>query len=180
MRHVFYVVLAGGCALSSVLGCHVAADDGLAVASQAITAAGCADGQREGFTDVAAFPGIAGCSGAWTIPSIHTVDPGTAPACPGLATVDTTVPACGRAAGDDGDNPSGTNCNVADLCAIGWHVCTGADDVAGSSPSGCSGATADDDPPLFFATRQTSNGCGQCATGASADASCDSASCVAG
>ena len=180
MRHVFFAVLVGGSALSSVLGCHIPADESLAAATQAISTAGCADGQREGFTDVTAYPRIAGCSGAWTMPGIHTQDPGTAPACPGLSTADTTVPACGRAAGDDGDNPSGVNCNVADLCAAGWHVCTGADDVNRSSPSGCSGATEQEDVPLFFATRQTSNGCGQCATGSSTDASCDSASCVAG
>ena len=172
MRHVFIALFAGGCALSGMLGCHVPDDDSLSVATTAISAAGCADGQREGFTDVTAHPDIAGCSGAWTVPSIHTHNPGTAPACPGLSTVDTTVPACARGAGDDGANPSGEDCNVADLCAEGWHVCTGADDVDRSSPSGCSGATDDDDAPLFFATRQTSNGCGQCATGSSTDASC--------
>lgn len=149
-------------------------------ATRALSAVGCADGQREGFTDLGASPNVAGCSGAWTIPSIHTEAPGTAPSCPGLPVADTTSPACSRGAGDDGANPLGTGCNVADLCAAGWHVCSGADDVAASSASGCAGATRAGDPPLFFASRQTSTGCGQCATGASTDPSCNSASCAAG
>jgi len=145
--------------------------------SRAISVAGCADGQREGFTDLAAYPNIAGCSGAWTIAGIHTDAPGTASACPGT---DTTAPACDRNAGDDSMNSLGTGCNVADLCAQGWHVCTGAGDVARSSETGCAGATGSDDPPLFFATRQSSTGCGVCATGTSTDASCDSSSCAPG
>jgi hypothetical protein len=146
----------------------------------ALSAVGCADGQREGFTDVGTYPNIAGCSGAWTIAGIHTDDPGIAPACPGLATTDTTVPACDRNAGDDSTNPLGTGCNVADLCAQGWHVCTGAADVARSSPTGCDGAAGSDDPSVFFATRQSSTGCGECATGTSTDPSCDSSACAIG
>jgi hypothetical protein len=148
--------------------------------TSALSSIGCADGQREGFTDLNAFPNIAGCSGGWTVAGIHTDAPGTAPACPGLATTDTTTPACARSAGDDSANPLGSGCDVADLCAQGWHVCTGAADVAASSATGCVGATGSDDPPLFFATRQSSTGCGQCATGASTDAACDSSSCTAG
>jgi hypothetical protein len=146
----------------------------------ALSAVGCADGEREGFTDLGTYPNIAGCSGGWSIAGIHTDAPGTAPACPGLTTTDTTTPACGRNAGDDSTNPQGTGCNVADLCAQGWHVCTGADDVARSSPTGCAGATGSDDPPVLFATRQSSTGCGECATGTSTDATCDSSSCTAG
>jgi hypothetical protein len=179
MRHLFPAVLAGGCGIWGVLGCSAATDQSLA-ANLTISVTGCADGQREGFKDVTAYPHIAGCSGAWTIPGIDGQDPGTAPACPGLPTANTTVPACARGAGDDGANPAGASCNVADLCGVGWHVCTGAADVEQSSPTGCSGATDADDVPLFFATRQSSNGCGQCATGASTDASCDSAACTAG
>ena len=149
-------------------------------ATRALSAVGCADGQREGFTDLGAYPDVAGCSGAWTIPSIHTEAPAAAPACPGLATTDTTVAACGHGAGDDGANPLGAGCNVADLCAPGWHVCASADEVAASSSTGCSGATGPNTPPLFFATRQTGTGCGRCATGTSTAASCTSSTCAAG
>ncbi len=141
---------------------------------------GCADGEREGFRDRAAYPNIAGCSGGFAIPGIHTVDPGTAPACPSIATSDTAVPACGRAAGDDSANPSGAGCNVADLCAPGWHVCASADDVTENAPNGCEGATDSGDPPLFFASRQTSNGCARCATGTATASYCDSRSCRPG
>jgi hypothetical protein len=176
MRHVFFAVV-GGCALASLLSCHVTDSESVA-ARQTISPIGCADGQREGFTDVTAYPHIAGCSGAWTIPGIHTHDPGTAPACPGLSTEDTTIPACARSAGDDASNSLGEGCNVADLCADGWHVCTGAADVDLSSASGCDGATDVEGSALFFATRQTSNGCGRCATGSITDALCDSETCI--
>lgn len=175
MRHVIARLLIGFVALCAA-ACGVR-ESSIALA---LSAVGCADGQREGFTDLAMYPDIAGCDGAWTIPGIHTDAPGTAPACPGVAATDTTVPACGRSTGDDSANPLGTGCNVADLCAVGWHVCTGAADVARSSPTGCAGATGSDDGPLFFATRQSSTGCGQCATGTRTDAACDSASCTPG
>jgi hypothetical protein len=62
---------------------------------------GCADGQREGFADVAKHPRIAGCFGEWD---------GTK----GLRDKPT-----GKACGDDGEK-----CAVpADLCSPGWHVC---------------------------------------------------------
>lgn len=64
--------------------------------------AGCADGTREGFTGRTLHPDIAGCSGAWDVPGIHTENPGEAPACPGLATYETRVPRCDRGAGNDG------------------------------------------------------------------------------
>jgi hypothetical protein len=168
--------------LGSVIA-HTAAcefRDRQAALSSALTAIGCADGQREGFTNLDAYPDIAGCSGGWSIPGIHTAAPVTAPACPGVAPADTTVPACNRNAGNDSANPAGIGCNAADLCAVGWHVCTGAADVAGSSASGCAGATNPEDPALFFATRQSGTGCGECATGTRSDAACDSASCAAG
>jgi hypothetical protein len=164
-------MLAGG-------ACDLRDDE--AVASYALSAIGCADGQREGFTDLSAYPNIAGCSGAWTIAGLHTHAPGVPPACPGLSVADTTTPACDRAAGDDGACSTGTGCNVADLCAPGWHVCAGADEVAASSTTGCAGATGNDDPLLFFASRQSSTGCGECATGTSTDPSCTAASCAAG
>src|SRR5262252_1849902 len=67
-------------------------------------ATGCADGTREG---LATYSSIAACAGAWTVPGVI----GDAP------------PACARQAGNDGSNAAGTGCNVADLCATGWHVC---------------------------------------------------------
>jgi hypothetical protein len=141
---------------------------------------GCADASREGFVDLTAYPQIAGCSGGWSIPGVMLQNPGTAPACPGLPTFDTVTPACGRGAGNDGANPQGVGCNVADLCEAGWHVCSGAADVAQHSPSGCDGATQPTDPPVFFTTRQTSNGGYRCATGVATSPDCNSSSCRAG
>ncbi len=141
---------------------------------------GCADGQREGFVDGKAFPDIAGCSGGWTIPGVMAFNPGTAPACPTIPTYDTVDPACNRQGGNNGPNPNGVGCNVADLCQAGWHVCTGAADVASHSLSGCNGATEGGDPPMFFVTRQSSNGCGDCATGTRTDPDCNSAACTLG
>jgi hypothetical protein len=140
---------------------------------------GCSDGEREGFTDATRYPDIAGCSGAWTVPGIHTTNPGTAPAC-GVRTHDTQIPSCARSAGDDGATPTGQGCSVADLCAAGWHVCNGAADVAVHSPDGCAGVVSAGDPPMFFATRQSSNGCGVCATGTRIGDDCNSVSCTPG
>ena len=141
---------------------------------------GCADGEREGFVDVKQFTSIAGCSGGWSIPGVMAFNPGVAPTCPSFATHDTVIPACNRGGGDDGSNPNGTGCAVADLCEAGWHVCTGAADVTSHVPSGCKGATTANDPPLFFVTRQSSNGCGDCATGTRTSPDCNSKSCTTG
>jgi hypothetical protein len=111
---------------------------------------GCSDGSREGFVDLTTFPDIAGCSGGFELPGLLTT---LAPACEGLA-------------GNDSENPAGTACNAADLCAAGWHICATSSDVESSSPSGCTGATVDGDPDLFFATRQSGNGNGDCNSGA--------------
>jgi len=141
---------------------------------------GCADGDREGFVDIAAFPDIAGCSGGWSVPGVMLQNPGRAPECPSLPTFDTVSPACGRMAGNDGPNPDGRGCNVADLCANRWHVCTGAADVESHSPSGCAGATRAGDPPLFFTSRQSTNGCYVCATGTTSGPECNSMTCATG
>jgi hypothetical protein len=142
---------------------------------------GCADGQREGFVDTTAYPDIAGCSGAWTIPGVSLFAPAAAPACPGLTPQDTRHPACDRDAGDDSrDNADGIGCNVADLCAPGWHVCLDANEVESASGAGCMGATRPTDPALLFVTRQSSNGCGVCATGTRTTPDCDSLACTAG
>ena len=102
------------------------------------------------------------------------------PQCPSVVATDTTIPRCNHVAGDDSSNPSGTGCDVEDLCEPGFHVCTSSADVAKHSPSGCDGATLSGDPPLFFVTRQSSNGCGMCATGTSTGPQCDSKSCTTG
>jgi hypothetical protein len=149
-------------------------------ADVSLNRSGCADGDREGFVEVVSYPDIAGCSGGWSVPGVMWQNPGTAPACPSLATYDTTDPACGRRAGNDGANPDGNGCNVADLCESGWHVCTSAADITAHSPSGCGGATQPNDPPLFFASRQSSNGCEQCATGSRTGSDCNSVSCTGG
>ncbi|MFO0608758.1 MAG: hypothetical protein U0324_36665 [Polyangiales bacterium] len=142
---------------------------------------GCADGTREGFRDAKVFPDVAGCSGAWSVPGVIDAPAGEAPACPGLgASASTLHPACGRRAGNTGALPRGQGCNVSDLCAAGWHVCATADDVARHAPRGCDGATRPGDPPLFFAARQSSNGCVRCALGDRAGADCDAAACTEG
>jgi hypothetical protein len=113
---------------------------------------GCADGRREAFLDRMRYPDIAGCSGGFQIA--------------GLA--HPTSPTCGRAAGNNGPNPSGVGCTASDLCAAGWHVCVSAGDVARHSPDGCAGAR-DAPPQAFYASRQTGPGCLQCATGTAPD-----------
>src|SRR5262249_50246185 len=109
------------------------------------------------------YPGIAGCSGGWSVPGVLT----------------TLAPTCGLVAGNGSPNPGGVGCSVADLCSPGFHVCTGPADVLAHSKTGCGGAA--NGPGLFFATRQSSNGCGVCAQGANMDPMvCDGASCMAG
>jgi hypothetical protein len=146
-------------------------------ASSNAPATGCADGTREGFVSLNAFPNIAGCSGGWSVPGVMATNPGTAPSCPTITTHDTVTPACGRMGGNAGLNPNGTGCDVADLCAAGWHVCNTAQDISSHSPNGCIGATSSDSP-LFFVSRQSSTGCGECATGSIAG--CTASSCTAG
>ena len=103
---------------------------------------GCSDGEREGFIDETTYPNIAACSGGWSVPGTRS----------------TLSPACNRVSGDDSTNQAGTGCNVADLCASGWHVCADKEDVAASSPTGCSGSA---DPnarnEVLFITRQRSH-----------------------
>jgi hypothetical protein len=141
---------------------------------------GCADGQREGFVDDEKFPDIAGCSGGFSIGGVMPFAPKSIAQCPSIVATDTTVARCNHAAGDDSSNPNGLGCDVEDLCEPGFHVCTSSADVAKHSPSGCDGATSNGDPPLFFVTRQSSNGCAICATGTSTGPQCDSKSCTGG
>lgn len=68
---------------------------------------GCSDATREGFPDLVAFPALAACAGAWSIPGLRPDPPVS----------------CNRAGGDDGARPAGVGCSANDLCATGWHVC---------------------------------------------------------
>lgn len=105
---------------------------------------GCADGEREGFLDRIRHARIAGCSGGFSVPGLLVESPSR----------------CSRAGGDDGSNPNGIGCSATDLCAEGWHVCRGADEVMTVSPGGCDGVAGGE--PAFFATRQSGPGCGIC------------------
>jgi hypothetical protein len=87
---------------------------------------GCADGSREGFANLASWPGIAGCAGGFRVR--------------GLAAGAEAEPRCGRQAGNTGANPAGIGCAAQDLCAPGWQICADAGDVARHSPTGCAGA----------------------------------------
>lgn len=104
---------------------------------------GCADGEREGFLNQNDYPQIAACAGAWSKPGI---------------TPDSVVPTCNRQGGDDGPQKDGGDCSAPDLCAAGWHVCNGWQELAAKSPTGCGDATPPDAKPksLFFAIRQPS------------------------
>ena len=105
---------------------------------------GCADGTREGFTDLSSALRIAGCGGAWTIGGIK-----PAPA-----------PACGRRAGNTGANLLGTDCTPSDLCAAGWHLCIDRFEVLQRAPGQtCAGISAEN---AFFATSQSGPGGGMC------------------
>jgi hypothetical protein len=106
---------------------------------------GCSDGTREGYVDRVKYPKIAACEGGWDEP--------------GLASYASRNPQCNRRAGNDGDNPGGKDCSVADLCASGWVVCETAHAVAIAAPAGCGDAIAPyGDKPVFFLTRQRGTG----------------------
>jgi hypothetical protein len=107
---------------------------------------GCSDGTAEALIPTTGF---AACAGAWSIPGVVTE----------------TEPACARAAGNDGNRSSGEGCNVADLCAAGWHVCRDTSDV---SLHGGDAACQDLGPPspdgtdaFIYLTRQRGGGDGE-------------------
>jgi len=114
--------------------------------------AGCSDGTREGYLDTGIYPLIAGCTGAWDIPGIHTEEP-----------------SCDRKAGNTGANQPGSGCNVTDLCAEGWHVCLGKMDVLNRSSKGCEEIMDGAPGPAFFLTRTSSTGAFNCAPDAIGD-----------
>lgn len=123
-------------------------------------ATGCSDRTREGFVDEARYPRIAACAGGFQVPGVLS-----------------TTPTCARAAGNDGARPQGSGCSAADLCAFGFHVCASEAEVAALAPAGCADATPE--PNQFFATGQSSTGCGICALGTSTDPTvCTGCSCA--
>ena len=71
--------------------------------------------------------------------------------------------ACGNTSGNDSDNPNGVGCNVADLCAEGWHVCLGKSDVQAHNPDGCEGIMDGAKGGQFFLARTSSTGAFNCA-----------------
>ena len=107
---------------------------------------GCSDGTREGFITGGAFGLIAGCAGGWDVPGIHH-----------------TAWSCEGNSGNDSDNPTGAGCNVSDLCAEGWHVCLGKNDVQAHNPDGCEGILDGAQEGQFFLARTSSTGAFNCA-----------------
>lgn len=118
--------------------------------------AGCADGSREGFKNIASYPQIAACVGGWSIP--------------GVATPASFSRACNAQSGNDGEIEG---CTVADTCAVGWHVCKSAAEVRyktrneaeelavhGTSNTGCD--AVNDFETGFFVTRQSGSGYAIC------------------
>jgi len=115
-----------------------------------VSSSGCSDGTREAFTNTQTHPNIAGCVGGWSVAGVLTPK----------------APACGRVSGNSSINPNGTGCAAEDLCAVGWHICASAAEVALKSSTGCTGAVGGG-RTLFFTTRQSGPGTGNCAaTGA--------------
>ena len=138
------------CALASALGLVACSSSDLEPTRRGeqasiINPEGCADGTREGFVSLVQYPLVAACAGAWSLPGIAV-----------------TTPACGRAAGNSGQNALGTGCQAADLCAAGWHICKTPADFGAASPTGCTGAFATAESPSFFASAQSGHGFAQC------------------
>ena len=111
--------------------------------------AGCSDDTRELFIDLDGEPNIAGCEGGFSVP--------------GVTTFESLQLLCNREAGNNSENANGEGCSVADLCALGWHVCEGKKDVAESltKTTACP-PTAE---PTFWITRQATDGSKQCVLG---------------
>jgi hypothetical protein len=130
-----------------------------------ISEIGCADGQREAFTEMARFPNIAACSGGWTLQGIF-----PAPSRSGVA-------ACTNVGDDHTTNPNGMGCSSADLCAQGWHICRGGE-VLPRAPMGCA-STSFYPPGTFYAAAVSGTGCGVCALLSGTLATgCNSSNCV--
>jgi hypothetical protein len=91
---------------------------------------------------------IAACAGGFSVP--------------GVTTPESMQPQCGRISGNDSANPTGDGCSVEDLCAEGWHVCKGAEDVAQHAAAGACDPSAAI-TPVFWLTRQVQDEVAQCA-----------------
>ncbi|MFO0760117.1 MAG: hypothetical protein U0359_26785 [Byssovorax sp.] len=141
----------GGSAGGSTSGAGGAGTGGAGTGGGSDVQVGCADGTREGFGDLVKFKTIAACDGAWDQPGIF-----NRPAM------------CGRKAGNTGQNADGVGCTVTDLCAEGWHVCFGRDDVLFRNPAGCEGVMNGAVSPVFFTTQMSSTGAFECSTQADA------------
>jgi hypothetical protein len=91
------------------------------------SAAGCADGTREAFTDRTKYPDIAGCAASWPLNSMRAPKTGQA---------------CGGALG----------CSVpADACGTGWHVCAAPPYGSGDIAAKVSADDCDAQPGSFAA-----------------------------
>lgn len=104
---------------------------------------GCSDGTREAFTDPG-YVNVAGCAGGWSVP--------------GVLSTESMAPVCNRNSGNSSANPTGAGCSVADLCAVGWHVCQSSAEFLTKSPSGCATIAANE----LYVTRQSEDN-GLCA-----------------
>lgn len=114
---------------------------------------GCADGEREWFTNRTTHPLIAGCSGSF---SRFGVKKDTS-----LVNHETT---CTNFGGDDGPFPNGGDCSASDLCAEGWHLCSDSVEVRALSGTGDCDVESNSelDEELFFATGQSTDGSRRC------------------
>lgn len=117
---------------------------------------GCADGEREGFTDPRQYPCIAACQTKWTVPGV----------------IGKTA-TCQRQAGDDiTSQPDG--CSVEDACAPGWHVCRSQAEVnyAFRREGTCRDAGAG-----FYLSQVSGPGCGICAVEGGENTECTGGNC---
>jgi hypothetical protein len=121
---------------------------------------GCADGTREGFHDVATFPHVAACAGAFLVGGLRVPDQRT----------------CSSEGGNNGTHAGGQGCSAGDLCALGWHVCKNGDDfVASGTNVTCAAAVASAalSETTFYASAQPSHGTGICDSSAADDGGTD-------
>lgn len=105
-------------------------------------AVGCADGTREGFTDLDVFPAIASCAADWPILDLRRRGSGYA---------------CGNDIGGDCRAPR-------DACAPGWHICmvTGDPEDLRGKVSGEACASADGGNGRFAVASDYDDGDGSC------------------
>ncbi len=114
------------------------------------SAAGCADGTRDSFTNQTTFPDIAGCAGGWSLPGIF-------PAPERSKDV-----ACATNGDDSLTSPKGVGCASVDLCATGWHICKGGEVSSRTGGQGCLAGSYG--PNEFYAASSSGTGCGHCAS----------------